>query len=73
MNFMTPDLSRLLLYLGVGLISFSIIILVVARKIRSGFKLISKKTIWYLLAAMAVFTAFLAGFGGSLGIVREIA
>jgi len=52
---LTPDLNRLLLYMGIGLISFSTIIGLVARKIRSSFKPFSKRAIWYLLIAVAVF------------------
>lgn len=51
----TPDLNRLLLYLGIGLISFSVIIGLVAKKIRNSFKPFSKKAIWYLLISVAVF------------------
>ena len=52
---MTPELNRLLLYLGIGLISFSAIISLVARKIRNSFKPFSKRAIWYLLISVAVF------------------
>ena len=52
---LTPDLNRLLLYMGISLISFSAIIGLVARKIRSSFKPFSKKAIWYLIIAVAVF------------------
>lgn len=52
---MTPDTNRLLMYLGIGLISFSFIISLVARKIRSNFKPFSKKAIWYMLGAAALF------------------
>jgi hypothetical protein len=54
-RWLTPDLNRLLLYLGIGLISFSVIISLVAKKIRSSFKPFSKKAIWYLIIAAAVF------------------
>lgn len=52
---LTPDLNRLLLYMGISLISFSSIIGLMAQKIRSSFKPFSKKAIWYLLIAVAVF------------------
>jgi hypothetical protein len=60
---MTPDLSRLLLYLGIGLISFSVLIGLLAKKIRSSFKPFSKKAIWYLLISAGLFalTGLLAG------------
>ena len=54
-RWMTPDFGRLMMYLGIGMISLSVIISLVARKIRSTFKPFSKKAIWYLLAAGAVF------------------
>ena len=52
---MTPELNRLLLYLGISLVSFSAIIGLLAQKIRSSFKPFSKKAIWYLLISVAVF------------------
>jgi hypothetical protein len=52
---LTPELNRLLLYLGIGLVSFASIIGLVAKKIRSSFKPFSKKAIWYLLISVAVF------------------
>jgi hypothetical protein len=52
---LSPELNRLLLYLGIGLISFSSIIGVFAKKIRSSFKPFSKRAIWYLLISVAVF------------------
>lgn len=52
---LSPELNRLLLYLGIGLISFSAVIGVFARKIRNSFKPFSKKAIWYLLISVAVF------------------
>jgi hypothetical protein len=52
---LSPELNKLLLYLGIGLISFSAIIGVFAKKIRSSFKPFSKRAIWYLLISVAVF------------------
>lgn len=52
---MTPELNRLLLYLGISLVSFSAIIGIFAKKIRNSFKPFSKKAIWYLLISVAVF------------------
>jgi hypothetical protein len=52
---LSPELNKLLLYLGIGLISFSAIIAVFAKKIRSSFKPFSKRAIWYLLISVAVF------------------
>lgn len=54
-RWITPDLNRLLMYLGIGLVSFSVITSLVARKIRSRFKPFSKKAIWYMLGAAALF------------------
>jgi hypothetical protein len=54
-RWMTPDFSRLMMYLGLGMISLSVIIGLVARKIRSSFKPFSKKAIWYMLGAAALF------------------
>jgi hypothetical protein len=53
---LSPELNKLLLYLGIGLISFSAIIAVFAKKIRSSFKPFSKRAIWYLLISVAVFS-----------------
>src|SRR6266540_2381363 len=52
---LSPELNRLLLYLGIGLVSFSTIIGLFAKKIRNSFKPFSKKAIWYLLISVAVF------------------
>jgi hypothetical protein len=52
---LSPELNKLLLYLGISLISFSAIIGVLAKKIRSSFKPFSKRAIWYLLISVAVF------------------
>jgi hypothetical protein len=52
---LSPELNKLLLYLGIGLISFSAIIGILAKKIRNSFKPFSKRAIWYLLIAVAVF------------------
>lgn len=52
---LSPELNKLLLYLGIGLISFSAIIGVFAKKIRNSFKPFSKRAIWYLLASVAIF------------------
>jgi hypothetical protein len=62
-SWMTPDTNRLLMYLGIGLISFSVIISLIARKIRSTFKPFSKKAIWYMVVAAALFalTSLLIG------------
>lgn len=52
---LSPELNKLLLYLGIGLISFSAIIGIFAKKIRNSFKPFSKRAIWYLLSSVAVF------------------
>lgn len=52
---LSPELNKLLLYLGISLISFSAIIGVFAKKIRSSFKPFSKRAVWYLLVSVAVF------------------
>lgn len=52
---LSPELNKLLLYLGISLISFSAIIGILAKKIRSSFKPFSKRAIWYLLISVAVF------------------
>lgn len=52
---LSPELNKLLLYLGIGLISFSAIIGVFAKKVRNSFKPFSKRAIWYLLVSVAVF------------------
>ena len=52
---LSPELNKLLLYLGIGLVSFSAIIGVFAKKIRNSFKPFSKRAIWYLLVSVAVF------------------
>lgn len=52
---LSPELNKLLLYLGIGLISFSAIIGIFAKKIRNSFKPFSKRAIWYLLISVAVF------------------
>ncbi|MCS3799216.1 TssN family type VI secretion system protein [Niastella sp. OAS944] len=52
---LSPELNKLLLYLGISLISFSSIIGVFAKKIRNSFKPFSKRAIWYLLASVAIF------------------
>jgi hypothetical protein len=52
---LSPELNKLLLYLGISLISFSAIIGIFAKKIRSSFKPFSKRAIWYLLISVAVF------------------
>lgn len=52
---LSPELNKLLLYLGISLISFSAIIGVFAKKIRNSFKPFSKRAIWYLLASVAIF------------------
>jgi hypothetical protein len=52
---LSPELNKLLLYLGISLISFSAIIGIFAKKIRSSFKPFSKRAIWYLLISAAVF------------------
>ena len=54
-SWMTPDLGKLLSYLGIGFISFSVIIGLIAGKIRKSFKPFSKKAIWYLLAGGVLF------------------
>lgn len=62
---MTPDLNRLLMYLGIGFLSFSVIIGLVAQKIRKTFKPFSKKAIWYMVGAAALFalTSLMIGIG----------
>src|SRR5687767_288298 len=62
-SWMTPDTNRLLMYLGIGLISFSVITSLIARKIRNSFKPFSKKAIWYMVVAAALFalTSLLIG------------
>ena len=52
---LSPELNKLLLYLGIGLISFSAIIGIFAKKIRNSFKPFSKRAIWYLLISVAIF------------------
>src|ERR1044072_6720559 len=52
---LSPELNKLLLYLGISLISFSSIIGGFAKKIRNSFKPFSKRAIWYLLASVAIF------------------
>jgi hypothetical protein len=52
---LSPELNKLLLYLGISLISFSAIIGIFAKKIRNSFKPFSKRAIWYLLTSVAVF------------------
>lgn len=52
---LSPELNKLLLYLGIGLVSLSAIVGVFAQKIRSSFKPFSKRAIWYLLASVAIF------------------
>src|ERR1044072_1588007 len=52
---LSPELNKLLLYLGISLISFSAIIGIFAKKIRNSFKPFSKRAIWYLLVSVAVF------------------
>ena len=52
---LSPELNKLLLYLGISLISFSAIIGIFAKKIRNSFKPFSKRAIWYLLISVAVF------------------
>jgi hypothetical protein len=69
---LSPELNKLLLYLGIGLVSFSAIIAVLAKKIRSSFKPFSKRAIWYLLISVAVFAvtglfiaaSFFSGYNG---------
>jgi hypothetical protein len=54
-KWMTPEINRILPFLGIGIISFSVIIALLARKIRSSFKPFSRKAIIYLLAALLLF------------------
>jgi hypothetical protein len=54
-RWMTPDFGRLMMFLGIGMISLSVIIGLVARKIRSTFKPFSKKAIWYMVGFAALF------------------
>ncbi|HEY8895517.1 MAG TPA: TssN family type VI secretion system protein [Niastella sp.] len=69
---LSPELNKLLLYLGIGLVSFSAIIGIFAKKIRNSFKPFSKRAIWYLLISVAIFavtglfiaTRFFSGYNG---------
>jgi hypothetical protein len=53
------------MYLGIGFLSFSVIIGLVAQKIRKTFKPFSKKAIWYMVGAAALFalTSLMIGIG----------
>lgn len=54
-RWMTPEINRILPILGIGIISFSVIIGLLARKIRSSFKPFSRKAVIYLLVALLLF------------------
>lgn len=54
-KWMTPEINRILPFLGIGIISFSVILGLLARKIRSSFKPFSRKAVLYLLSALLLF------------------
>lgn len=54
-RWMTPDLNRVLLLLGIGMISFSVLIGVMAKRIRNTFKPFSKRAILYGIVALIPF------------------
>jgi hypothetical protein len=54
-KYLTPDLNRVLLLLGIGFLCLSVIIGLLARKIRNSFKPFSKRAILYLVIAVLLF------------------
>lgn len=54
-KWMTPDFSKILMYLGIGMFSLSFITGFIAQKIRKTFKPFSKRSIWYMAGAAALF------------------
>lgn len=54
-RFITPDLNKVLMLLGIGFLSLSVILGFVARKIRNSFKPFSKRAILYLVIAALLF------------------
>lgn len=61
-TWMTPDFGRILTFLGIGIVSFSMLIGLLASRIRRSFKPLSKRAVYYLLIALLPFalTAWLA-------------
>lgn len=54
-RWLTPDLNKVLILLGIGMISFSVLIGVFAKRIRNSFKPFSKRALWYGLVSLVPF------------------